>query len=110
MKKVLLTLAVVALLGGGSCLMAGCSYTVEHKGMTTHRAQIAGVGEECVKGEDGVEVCTAIAALSAEMKFQDFVLKVKGDPLAFALRVVNDGAALVRKIISLFSPIPTVGT
>ena len=104
MKKVLMLFAAWTLLGSGSCLMMGCSYTIEHTGTTTHKAQVAGAGEECAVGEDGEEVCEEKAALSALMKFDNFSLKFKGDPASFIERVLNDGAGIVKKIISLFGP------
>lgn len=78
MKRVLLTLATVGLLGG-SCMSMGCAYTHTQTGTSHFRPQIAGVG-----GVDDE------AALSADITFDDYTFEFRGDPLALGLRVVQD--------------------
>lgn len=95
MKKALLTLAAVALLGGGSCLMTGCSFKTT--GMMNVSGQVRGAEPDR-------------PALDYSIKLADYDITVKGDAGSFIERVMDDGAGIVKKVISLFSPIPTVGT
>lgn len=107
-KQIALVVFALSVLGG-SCASMGCSYTIKHTGTTTHKAQVAGVGEECIEGEEGEE-CKEIAALSAEMQFKDYTLTLKGDPLALGLRVVNDVKTFIGSLFAARAPRTTVGT
>ncbi len=87
MRKVLLTVAMLVLLGGGMTCLSGCAYTHTQTGTSHFRVQVAGAGED--------------AALSADMKFEGYKFEFKGDPLALGLRVVNDIKTFIG---SIFTP------
>lgn len=83
-------LGIVPCTGVGLMAMAGCSYSHTVAGVTNVRAEVAGT-------EEGK------AALSAKLEMTDYSLKIKGDPLAFGNRVVQDLGSFVRGIFAQFS-------
>ena len=94
MRKLLAVLATVGLLMGG-CPMMGCSFKTQ--GMMNVSGQIRGAEPDR-------------PALNYSIKLADYDITVDGDPASFIERVLDDGAGIVKKVISLFGPpVATVG-
>lgn len=88
-------IAVVGLTAIGT--MGGCAYTHTQTGKSTFLFTVAGVAEE---GGD-----EANAALSADLTFEGYTFKFKGDPLALGMRFVQDIGSLIRSIGAEFKKV-----
>ena len=101
MKRILSVIVAIGIAGAGLAAigtMTGCAYTHTQTGKSTFLFTVAGVGEE---GAD-----EAGAALSADLTFEGYTFKFKGDPLALGKRVVNDLGAFARSIAAQFKATP----
>lgn len=96
MKKIMAAMLALNTLGIGLCTgaglmaVAGCSYSHKVTGGTKIHAEVAGTEDDK-------------AALSAKLEMTDYSLVLKGDPLAFFNRVVQDIGSFVGGIISQFT-------